>query len=137
MSLPLNRSTGFGQSLGFLALGWQCITAILPISKLELWSCAKFRALLAQDPIGSLDYPGGTKPQAIQHFRFNLSQPGHIISILTDSGYRSFEPGQGDCPILLQPSSVFYAEPSCSLADGSIFQPARNPICPESLSCHI
>jgi hypothetical protein len=68
---------------------------------------AKFRALLAQDPIGSLDYPGWTKPQAIQHFHFNLSQPGHIISILTDSGYRSFEPGQGDCPILLRPSSVF------------------------------
>ena len=33
----------------------------------------KFRALLAQSPIGSLDYPEFSRPQAIQHFCFNLS----------------------------------------------------------------
>jgi hypothetical protein len=91
---------------------------------------------LRRTRLNLLTTQGSARPQAIQYFRFNLSQLGHIIPTLTDSGYRSFEPGQGDCPILLRPSSAF-TEPSRPPADGSICQPARNPICPESLSRHI
>jgi len=84
-----------------------CVLAVWVLSfslQAEGWSLGP---CLCRTQLDLLTTQGSARPQAIQHFCFNSSQPGHIISMLTDSRYRSIKPVQGDCPILLWPSSVF------------------------------